>query len=257
MSYTWKQGPSQQFLMVIVWFRTGMIGYRKKNRQSIIANRYRRIGIASWKINGCNNVFLLTIWITGNRRFVFKWDYLCDERTGMLVYNPIGKQTSFFVWATKRYVHRSSDYEDMGVSTKSVWFKWPFGLETHSRTEIKNTEWKRIVSLKSWMIDLGVGLYIKMDNCMVNRRETSVEIVDSIEEGSLWWIGKSWVDGNEAMDWIRFDENGKEWWWLQLRDSNARRCKWYRSEVEWIGIKKSRDNRLAWFLSHTQVIGGE
>ena len=35
------------------------------------------------------------------------------------------------------------------------------------------------------MIDLGVGLYIKMDYRMVNRSETNVEIVDSIEEGSL------------------------------------------------------------------------
>ena len=30
-----------------------------------------------------------------------------------------------------------------------------------------------------------MGLYIKMDHCMVNKEETSVEIVDSIEEGSL------------------------------------------------------------------------
>ena len=35
------------------------------------------------------------------------------------------------------------------------------------------------------MIDFGVGLFIKMDHCMVNRMETSVEIVNSIEEGSL------------------------------------------------------------------------
>ena len=41
----------------------------------------------------------------------------------MLVYNLIGKQTSFFVQAAKRYVHRSSDYEDMGVSMKGVWFR--------------------------------------------------------------------------------------------------------------------------------------
>ena len=59
------------------------------------------------------------------------------------------------------------------------------------------------------------------------------------------------------MDWIRYDENGKEWWWLQLWNSNARRCKWYRSEAEWNEIKNSRNSRLAWFLSHTQVIGGD
>ena len=41
----------------------------------------------------------------------------------MLVYTLIGKQTSFFVRATKRYVHRSSDYEDMGGSMKGVWFR--------------------------------------------------------------------------------------------------------------------------------------
>ena len=35
------------------------------------------------------------------------------------------------------------------------------------------------------VIDLGVGLFITMDHCMVNRMETSVEIVNSIEEGSL------------------------------------------------------------------------
>ena len=32
--------------------------------------------------------------------------------------------------------------------------------------------------------------------------------VDSIEEGSLWWIGMNWVDRNEAMDWIRLTI----WW---------------------------------------------
>ena len=37
--------------------------------------------------------------------------------------NLIGKQTSFFVRATRRYVHRSNDYEDMGVSMKRVWFR--------------------------------------------------------------------------------------------------------------------------------------
>ena len=127
---------SQQFLMDIEWFRTGMIGFRKENRQSIIANRYRRIGIASWKINGCKNEFLWTIWITGNRRFAFKWEYLCNERTHMLICNLIGKQTSFFVRATRRYIHRSSGYGDMGVSIKSVWFRWPFGLETHTCEQI-------------------------------------------------------------------------------------------------------------------------
>ena len=71
--------------MDIEWFHTGMIGFRKENRRSIIANRYRRIGTAAWEINGCKNEFLLTIWITGNRRFVFKWEYLCNERTGILV----------------------------------------------------------------------------------------------------------------------------------------------------------------------------
>ena len=76
---------SHWFLMVIEWFHTGMIGFRKENRRSIIANRYRRIGTAAWEINGCKNEFLLTIWITGNRRFVFKWEYLCNERTGILV----------------------------------------------------------------------------------------------------------------------------------------------------------------------------
>ena len=43
---------------------------------------------------------------------------------------------------------------------------------------------------------------------MVNKEETSVEIVDSIEEGSLWWIRMSWVDGYEKMDWI-----GITIWW--------------------------------------------
>ena len=47
--------------MYIEWFRTRMIGFRKENRQSIIANRYRRIGTAAWEINGCKNEFLLTI----------------------------------------------------------------------------------------------------------------------------------------------------------------------------------------------------
>ena len=37
-----------------------MIGFRRENRRSIIANRYKRIGTAAWEINGCNNVFLLT-----------------------------------------------------------------------------------------------------------------------------------------------------------------------------------------------------
>ena len=65
---------SQQFLMVIEWFNTGMIGFRKENRRSIIANRNRRKGTTALEINSCRNEFLLTIWITGNRRFVFKWE---------------------------------------------------------------------------------------------------------------------------------------------------------------------------------------
>ena len=125
-------------------------------------------------------------------------------------------------------------------------FHW-IRFDCVGRRVIENTEWKRIVSLKSWMIDFGVGLFITMDHCMVNRMETSVEIVNSIEEGSLWWIGMSWVDGNEAMDWIRYDENGKEWWWLQLRDSNARRCRWYRIDLNEMrsriqGIADSHDS---------------
>ena len=111
------------------------------------------------------------------------------------------------------------------------------GYDCLGRRVIENTEWKRIVSLKSWMIDFGVGLFIKMDHCMVNRMETSVEIVNSIEEGSLWWIRMSSFNGNEAMDWIRYDENGKEWWWLQLWYSNARRCKWYRIDLNELGSR--------------------
>ena len=53
--------------------------------------------------------------------------------------------------------------------------------------------------------------------------------------------------------WMR--RNEKKWWWLQLWNSNARRCKWYGSEAEWIGIENPRNSRFAWFLSHTQVIG--
>ena len=68
-----------------------------------------------------------------------------------------------------------------------------------------------------------------------------------------WWV---WGDGLDK-DCLVLIRNEKEWWWLQLWDSNARRCKWYRSEAEWIGIENPRNSRFAWFLSHTQVIGGD
>ena len=82
---------SHWFLMDIEWFHNGLIGFRKENRRSIIANRNRRIGTAALEIIGCKNEFLLTFWITGNRRFVFIWDYLCNDRTGIFVCTLIGK----------------------------------------------------------------------------------------------------------------------------------------------------------------------
>ena len=106
------------------------------------------------------------------------------------------------------------------------------------------------------VIDLGVGLYIKMNHCMVKRKETRLSGFD--------WRGIIVMNRNEFSWWIWGNGLNRDYNLMRMKGSGYDcNCETLtRDDVSDIGVRPNElglriqgNSRFTWSLSHTQVIG--